>query len=349
MIVHIKRSKVQSQKILEYIICLLLIVIMGLNTYNVDMKNYVNLFHLIQAGVWPNGIEKGFLLLLYLANKLNLQYYDVVCICAIVGTLLVVKGIRKYTDNIWPVLLCYFIFPFFLDVIQIRNFMAMAIFIYGTQFLLEKNKIGLIKYIITILISASFHNLSYIYLIFCVLYLDYRIVKKYIIPAMWIVGFVALINSDAIFNTLSYFAPNILRYTGNGLGGTQFSTKIAYVLYLALVSYIFKLVKSDYWHQGIEETREQQLIYKIAEVANWFIFFMVFDVDFYRVYRNLLVLFYVVWCDYIFEGKKVRNNGFPFLLIFLVISFYFFIGIHTFDTVIIDVITNNKIFLWLAG
>jgi hypothetical protein len=63
------------------------------------------------------------------------------------------------------------------------------------------------------------------------------------------------------------------------------------------------------------------------------------------MYRNLLPLFYCYWINAALPEKKDTHfDIWLLILIFVGASFYAFIAIRTFDTVVIDVLENNTFF-----
>ena len=81
------------------------------------------------------------------------------------------KTVKEYIDNgiIWRYYLAFMIFPLYFYAYSIRNAIAVSIVIYAFRYLLENSKRGYIKYILAVLISASFHVSSIIFLVFIVI------------------------------------------------------------------------------------------------------------------------------------------------------------------------------------
>ena len=72
----------------------------------------------------------------------------------------------------------YLIFPFALDVVQIRNFIVMALLIYAFPYLIEGSVKGRLKFAIAVLVGAGFHYVAFIYLPLAVIDLVFGIKRS---------------------------------------------------------------------------------------------------------------------------------------------------------------------------
>ena len=141
-------------------------VLYGWNTGNADYMNYniAYYYNAVSNINWSK--EVGFQLLCKLFYKFGLQYNQFLVIISIIGLLLITSTVRRYTKNVAFILATYFIFPFMLDVVQVRNFMAMAIVVFALRFLIERKKWGEVKYIILVMFASTIHYIALFYFLF---------------------------------------------------------------------------------------------------------------------------------------------------------------------------------------
>ena len=122
-------------------------ILMTYNSGGPDIANYINGY--INSLVGNTGFgEGGFNLLMKLGNILHLSFYSFRAVLTIVCLLLLHHTIKFYNANENSVISLYMLFLFFMDTIQIRNFVVEIIFIYSTRFLIQDKAFNSLKYII---------------------------------------------------------------------------------------------------------------------------------------------------------------------------------------------------------
>lgn len=105
------------------------------NTGNPDLLSYESIYNTDNTT-----LEIGFRFIINLSKHFNIDFKTFVCIMSLICLLLVFGTISKFTTNTNYVIAFYFIYPFVLDVIQLRNFMALSIVIFSMRFLLINDK-----------------------------------------------------------------------------------------------------------------------------------------------------------------------------------------------------------------
>lgn len=324
-----------------YLIFILLWILFAFNTYNVDMDNYKNVFYNIEL----YDIDYGFKILCLILKNFGADYKLLVLIIATFSLFIILTVIKKYTKNVTFVLLLYLVFPFFLDIIQIRNTLAMAISIYAMTFLIDKVAHYRIKYIVLILIASSIHISAISYLIFLLCDL----------PKKWF-NFIVYISLS--FSALIVFMPSILiRFTSIipklsyymiSTANTQFITKILFMFILLFLNLILEFKISS----STSNNRLFNFLYKIRFLIFVFYPLLLYDVDFFRIIRNIYLLYYILIANYYDIGNykiiSTKNNLIIIILLvgFVALSNYLFISIYSFNEVIIEILENNEIFGW---
>lgn len=137
------------------------------NTYTYDMYNYI-IDYMALDNVIPdaNKNEFMFILMKMAAKKIGLNFYMFRFVCATVSYALIHSTVRKYASNYNYVYLFYMLYAMFMDIEQLRNFIAISIFIYAIRYLVDNDKKSKLKYICFILFATTIHNSLIFYLPF---------------------------------------------------------------------------------------------------------------------------------------------------------------------------------------
>lgn len=318
-------------------------ILSALNYANPDMENYKNLYLVIGQGIRVKSIESGFCLFMAVTNKIGLSYNEFIFIYFTIAILIFIRALSFFEKNLRFVLGLYIIFPLFLDIVQIRNFMAMSIVLFSLRYLMKNNFLNIVLYVIGILIASTFHSIALCYLVF--LFFIKR-EKKGVFILLIAIGIMVLLLMFPEVLKNAIHIEKAKRYMENFLYGTQLHTKILFALYFLFYAYILKLLSNNTSNviRGSEYSKVT-LVYKISKVMFIFLPILFFDVDFFRIYRNLLPVFNATICNQI-KYLSTENRIFfkCILVIFMLLSFYFFIAIYTFEDVFISIMRYN--YLW---
>ena len=151
--------------ILSYI---LLIILMAGNTEGPDVGTYRYYYRQASAGVLVSG-DFGYYLIERLCGQyLHMSFYLFRLILSIICIALIDSAFQYWDGNKHLGIALYMGYPFFMDVIQIRNFVAISIVIYSLRYLISKDRMDIFKYIMLVLIASSVHIISMIFLFFLI-------------------------------------------------------------------------------------------------------------------------------------------------------------------------------------
>lgn len=330
-------SKTYNRHWFFYLFLAILWILFAYNTDNLDWHSY----ELIYENIDLYNIEIGFKLVCKLCIRLGLEYNAVVWGIGTVGLFLISRIIKKYSNSPSVVLVLYAIFPFFLDVIQIRNFAAMVIFLCSIQFILDDVPHKRIKYIIGILVASTFHVVALAYLVF--LLIDVK--KAYLKLAAWIAlgGSVIVLLFPQLVLRVTANIPRLQKYVYS-LDDTRMLTKLLFLAIL-VVMYIMTTILL----KGAEDKKEYDVLMKMSVIMFCFYPILIFSVDMFRIIRNTYLLYYMLCINCIVrKGNIVRIRRDKFVLciglvLLAVISNYLFISIYSFETVIMNILENNSL------
>lgn len=338
--------------ILFVLIFIFMWILFGGNTANADYLNYKNVYDLLNQYGDYSAIEVGFRFLCKLGNRIGLNYNQFLAVFSFIGLSLIASTVHKYTNKISAVFCLYFIYPFLLDIVQIRNFMAMAIIIFGIRYLIDNNKRGVIKYILCVLLASTFHNTAFFYLIFA--FVKIKDYKKIITITSF-----AIIIGIFIYNFYPTLITKIVaseRYTSYLSLNTKAYTKVLFLLYflfnIVLIYYFYRVIKKN-GTDTQNNTNDNQItfadvIMKVNILVTVSYVFLLYDVDFVRLFRNILILNYLLFeiaKTKIKITKSVSALVYSVMfLVFIVLSSWAFIFFTNYYGVVYPIIHNNSIF-----
>lgn len=351
-----KKSKLYTLAIITF-----LCIIMGLNNhhlnnsfyYNMDFENYYTLYQDSVVGISSRNIDIGFKWLMYISNLLGMTYNQFRLIISIVGYLLIINTLNRYVKFKNYILMLYLIYPFINDAIQIRNFLSISIVIFVFRYLIDDSKRGGIKYLIGIIAASFIHKVSIIYLTF--LFLKYFNIKKFKIIAIY---------TSCILTILAYtdIYPSIIRIFTSEVRILDYFTRrttdgmIVVVAVFLLFYGVFKIMYNECFRNidkaevlfKNKEVYEKflDLIYKINIMMFFIIPLMVYNFNFIRIYRNILVLNYIIYVNAILINRSNKRLFLEYIILsvgFVLFLFIFFYGINA-DTQIWPVLKDNIIF-----
>lgn len=325
-----------------YIFCVFFIMFLLLffsgNFKNPDYNNYVKMYEQAQPTFFSiKSTEFGFITLLFFAKTLGFTYQFFIFFIASICFLLISKTIFSNSPEPISVFYFWFLFPFLLDAVQIRNFIAMSIVIFAISFLLENKKNALFKYIVLILIAMSFHMLAsfflifilykkrnlipYIVLIICCVFIFYYIIKHYIQSAKFSFYF---FNNSTI---LGFLIPATI-----------------HIIILLLNNFLFK--KNSFKYSS-KELQYFQVCNQIGKLSCTFIPFYYINSQFIRLFRNIIILFYIAFSIH-FRYLKPAKRILFFLLFLGCILFLLYVYVikDNYISVIQAVFKNNIFFPW---
>ncbi len=163
-------------------------ILFGLNTFNLDSENYQARFN----GAGGLISEPIFLFLLKVFRKAGFRYQSFLFVYAFVCLALISVIVLKFSPYPAAVLFLYLIFPFCLETVQIRFFLAEAIVIAAACLILKykvsTNPLLVIGYLVLIALATGIHYSAVFYLIFLVLFLNeerFSFIQYVMIPVLF--------------------------------------------------------------------------------------------------------------------------------------------------------------------
>ncbi len=292
----------------------------------------------------------GFNMLQFICHAIGLNYQAFLFIVALLGYALIINTLHYFHANMSYVLLLYLFYPFFYDVIQIKNFLAMSIVIYSIRYLLNNTKSATLKYVVLIILASLFHIVSVSYLLLLLTKLK-RKVPLYILAFLSSVSVAILIRlrlinlssvASILFGDLlpqekfGYFNP-VINYGFIVIDGIM----LYCILILEFISHKLGSISMNVNGICMQKSLQYKLVILMRD-CNFLLLIMLFPMsfvnpNFFRIFRNFFILNYT--CFYIGREylKKESPDYTPEMTVFFDAAVYVFvIGLFLYDFVLYE-------------
>lgn len=317
-------------------------IFFAFNIYARDYENYRNLYNTCIAGYKINGIEFGYVILMKIAGIFRLDFRKFHVLIATIYIFCIARFVNNHAEKRSIIMLLIVLYPYILDTIQLRNALAECVLLLGYDELLYITKEGvdakkIFKFLLIVTCAAQFHTSAYMYVLLLLIVLKERMLN---IVVFWGLGIelILICFSNKILLRLSFLIPKAQLYVQNGAWSTKLLTKIVFLILVVGIPAFLKIL------QGIENSDEYKLTYKISIICILYYLFFTIDVDFFRIYRNCIIYIYISLINNIgrlsLEKKKVLFYAGVF--IFAIMMNYAFIAYQSDN--INNIITYNS--LW---
>lgn len=344
---------------------LLLITIMWIlfagNTKNPDQINYITTYKLssnMQITLDFTKSEPGFYFInkffSILSNNYNVFLFEIVFICF----LLIDNTVKRYTNNCNYVFICYFFYSFFLDVVQVRSFIAMSIIIFAIKYLIEDKKGNKFKFLIFLFIAGIIHYSAFLYvvLIFIKKNNKQKLVKGIIYIAFFL-SILTIINNNKIpfLSTIMMDTEIISDKISNWFSN---SARFGFLIkwFEQTVIFFTIILTKRITEKNIntfKRNNEKTMIY--CDTIYWINFcmfilfpFYIVTASFWRLMRSIIFLNYIAYanCSDSFNNKSKEKIVYNIAIILMIIFLFFFEIIYPYNGVILkNIFEYNLIFL----
>lgn len=346
-----------KSKFIIFVTVLIFWLLFAGNNYNPDYFNYLDLYNQVKL----NGLsgvanrDFGYKLIMYFFTLIGAEYEVFVGFISFLGLFLISHIVNKYSPSPNTVFILYSIYPFLLDIVQVRNFLMMAVVLWSVTVLIEKQNEITVKFILIMLLAFSIHYSAILYFPIIVLQSKYKgSISVFINIFVILFSMIVLVND----NQIPFIKIILDIFTDNQYIFDWFNraTEWGFLFFWTMHISAFIFIK---WTRKIIATRIQSLeqkdyifvdtVYWVLLIGFiWFPFYMV-SIEFIRILRNLFILIYI--------AASIANKYLNFhdlylkiiynitLVVFTFIFFYFQIYSPHLINVIQTVLENN----WFYG
>lgn len=344
------------------IIKILFVIFMGLMfTFvydNADTELYRSQYYASKFFDWTD-TEPLWMILQVFGMKLKLSFEMFRCIVFLTAISLVFSRIEKFVVEKNIILIIYCIYPFLIDMAQMRNFLAMSILVVAIPYLSDRSVKSLIKFIALIIVATLIHNVFIFYIVLSFLWLI-DINLKYFAYIELIAGGVILLFKNKIPQLVLYFFKNYhngafaLKYIHTS--GVSFTMGIFLAFYYAML--FIGALYVDYMLKSVRDNKSSVYDKKTLAIMNTYnksiailtltFILTLFSTDFLRISRNLIFVEYGLMLEMSRHSSSlITRTLIRFLLLLAAImACSVFIYYSYADTVFYPAFTNNHFFEW---
>lgn len=273
-------------------------------------------------------VEKGYDLLSNFFFIKGVEYQQFRIITTIMGLILISIATYRFTNDLARFWSIYFLFPFFMDIIQVRNFLMMSFVLLAASFLINPNFKNIIIYIFLIVVSASFQNVGYFFLLPLVflLFKRYKLIKQLFIMVITFFCIISIINRSFVYGIIAKLVSIIgseSMITSKLTYYVQDSVNYGFLIYwiVIIAGYFIINYSINYATKiGIDEKELSKLsvIESFSITALVSLPLIMVSLDFYRIARDifpLVIIAYVIVTQEM-QNKHLKNIVYKVLFYF---------------------------------
>lgn len=264
------------------------------------------------------------------------------------------RTIRFYNTGGHLMIALYMLYLFFMDTIQMRNFFAQVIVLYAFKYLLSERRTDHYKFIIYVLLASSMHVATLVYLLL--------IIPKFINKKKTLVLFGVLGAGIFVLSVLAKIAGSnfvrivismIITEGSRGEGYFESETNlsglaISFTIVLGIFYCYYMKKRLSIYGESSRAFMLSDNLFTSNIIMLVFLSMLLININFYRYFRNFLLLIYLcaeLYLDSYKENGRRRWGG--LLSIILITSLWFIMDIiiiNGFDECVVPIFEHN--FLW---
>lgn len=296
----VKRSKFWGGLLLIW-----LWILFGWSSGNADYLNYVYKYQNIN--ILSGNFEFLYYRITKIARDIGLNYRDFLIAFSAVFIITIFRFVKRNSSNWCFAISLYAIYPFMMDVVQIRNSMALIFIWLGMDCLINyKERKQLISFIVYIIIAMLFHSAS---LIFLLMLIPFFYAKRNIIKIVSITILLGIIAKKYLGSLLIYVS-SVLNMTNRFYQAANMDLKVDFRKILIIISLfvtyqigIFIIKRSKELSNRVKNT-EVDLIEKINIMMLIVIPISEILPDAYRMMSALALVNYTLWSKAMRTDKR---------------------------------------------
>lgn len=305
------------------LVLLVMWVLYGWNYWNGDRDGY-ELYYYTRDSLSGWGGEFGYGYLNILANKEGLPYQGFQILISLLTLFLMFRYIVKRTSSPLISIVLYAVCFFTLDFVLMRNFLAFAIFLQGMICLLEGKPFGRTKYVLLVMLAATVHQSSLVFLVFAFMpfHRAVRLDRFFLALLLFVFSYVLIRSNlefpDIIARHFNYYSTSLK----SSLANLSVHLASSFLIALVVLGERKSLCK-------VREAsgRDKELIF-IFNLNLFSLFFLVlyFESEIFIRLLRIILFFNILHCiNSLFLPRKVYLFLVSYLLVFSVYLVYFFL------------------------
>lgn len=347
-----RRDKKDNKKLL-----LISLFVMGLvyayGITTVDSVFYVPYYENVLSRTFKF-TEIGFYYLVLLCRNLELGYVGMRAVIYIIGIGFLYWGLKRLCLNKHLFFVFYWLFLFFIDDIQLRNYISLCIMVLAFSFLInDKCKRPILYFVFFVAIATTFHTSSVFYLMFLMIKFPYRkLWLKLLVLSIFFVELIIVFNGRRVpmIGTLVSLFLNVdnQRVSQYFTSTTNGALPVVILIVInILLSYLVYMFTNRYENEGCRALSKN--VYYISIIQLIWLPMLWLNVEFYRFPRNALALVYIALSNYITltKGKLTKKKALILLCYAVNLGLWLWIAfsrISDWNSIFIPIFYENGLF-----
>lgn len=325
---------------------ILMIILMAYNSGGADIITYRAFYNYALNGVDVQFPEQGYNLVQKIGTLFDMDFYTWRLCVVIVCFLLIKSTLDEFDVNPHIVITFYMSYSFFMDTIQMRNFMAVAIICYSFKYYCRGGIKNSILFTLLIITASLFHKVAIFYLLL-LLYKNKEMKKiNKLVFVVMLLAFVFFAINNSMLSLLANFMSRFMDERGGYIiARTRFSFIPIVILQLSYYFVSKKIYKMNINMDSEHNNNFSRCVYEINNVVIWGFPLLLFSFLFYRIIRNILILNYINLAIFIEAKEKKSSIRLKYLLVGLVLTVLWFIldfgMINNFENTIEPIFKDN--------
>lgn len=331
----------KSIRLLVIAICLIyLLCILRASTVGRDLLGYKEVYDLTKKVSWNNFdyvyFEDGYILLMKICTKLKMpfqMFLAIVYFIILVPIGIFINDFSKSKLMSVIIYICYIFFEF--DLTGLRQAIAISIVLLAFRILLHNKKGMIFKYVLLVLIAATFHKSALIALVFLPLF--------FIVSIMWYmlavcaVVLICLIYRNRMFGVIGIlFESDIFSSkVGFHIGGNLLFMCLTAIMAILILKIMKKNIQyKEYAVKDIVEVRNMSLMIKIfiCGIILAFFFGESTVARSYMYFSSVIIVLIPNLCNKFSGNNKIILKG-AFVLFFICFFYVNSLSANNFDIV----------------
>lgn len=299
-------------------IVLISIIMLG-NTYNPDYNGYAMWY---KNQNYPVSWGWGYIVLAHLFNELSLSYHHFVTFLLMIAMSIQVYVVTRYTREYHCVILAYMAFTMFLDIVQVRNFFMVALWMLALTFLARKKRVA---YLLTVLVAILFHTSAVVLLVFVILTPHNKLSRDIVVCELFFVYMLCIITF-LNENRIPFIAEIAKVFLGKEMEDklVYFNTATNWGFLTSFICHFINVylakISNEYVHCNSKEFKNKHikydikdfadLVYQVILVSSFALPLVMMNSNFTRYFRMCNVLLYILVAVVveIYQENKYRGQ-----------------------------------------
>lgn len=328
------KIRIAADDLLFYLLFLFAWILFALNRGSADYNAYKLIYNtLLSSGKLIDDLEIGYVLLMRGAIAMRLPFEIFFGAIASVGLVLIADSISKYSLYRGKAMLFYCITCLLMDIVQVRNFLGMAIVLFAFRYIQEKKKL----YIILLALAISISAMTVVFLP-AILLIEKKVEYKRYMKGLTIVFLIILVGSTSVIQFVSRYYLVAGRYI-DPIYKTYKSFFIYLMFYIICEFLIVKIAKM----YNIYNKVLQNIAYRLSLYTMMFMPLLLINLVYERIYRIGLLLLFIA-LESVPKKKSAQKLITIAAFIIAVVNAYLFYGFGTGRTHVLEMIFQNNYF-----